>query len=200
MIGEARPDMHAELASVPAEATSPSARSGIVFWITGLSGAGKTTVGRELWSRLRSAGRPAVFLDGDVLREAIADDLGHSGEDRLRSAKRNARTCRLLAEQGLDVVCSTISMFHEVRKWNRENIVGYREIYLRVPMPELERRDPKGIYARARSGESANVVGIDVLAELPDAADIVLDNYGELDPKKAVDVIWERLIAPSAAA
>ncbi len=191
--------MHLGLASVPAGAWPPSAKSGSVFWITGLSGAGKTTVGRELWSRLRSAGRPAVFLDGDVLREAIADDLGHSGDDRLRSARRNGRTCRLLADQGLDVVCSTISMFHEVRKWNRENIGGYREIYLRVPMQELERRDPKGIYARARSDKSANVVGIDVLAEFPDAADVVLDNYGDLDAGKAVDVIWERLVTPGAA-
>ncbi len=188
--------MHAGLASVSAGVGPPSAQSGTVFWITGLSGAGKTTVGRELWSRLRSAGRAAVFLDGDVIRDAIADDLGHSGDDRRQSARRNSRTCRLLADQGLDVVCSTISMFHEVRRWNRENIVGYREIYLRVPMQELERRDPKGIYARARSDKPANVVGIDVPAEFPDAADVVLDNYGGLDPEKAVDLIWERLVAP----
>jgi len=168
--------MHAGLASVSAGVGPPSAQSGTVFWITGLSGAGKTTVGRELWSRLRSAGRAAVFLDGDVIRDAIADDLGHSGDDRRQSARRNSRTCRLLADQGLDVVCSTISMFHEVRRWNRENIVGYREIYLRVPMHELERRDPKGIYARARSDKPANVVGIDVPAEFPDAADVVLDS------------------------
>lgn len=186
-------------ASVPAGARPASARSGSVFWITGLSGAGKTTVGRELWSRLRSAGRTAVFLDGDVLRDAIADDLGHSGDDRLRSARRNSRTCRMLADQGLDVVCSTISMFREVRQWNRENIVGYREIYLRVPMHELESRDHKRIYLRARSGKLANVVGIDVPAELPDAADLVLDNYGELGPEKAVDLIWERLVAPGGA-
>src|SRR5947209_16343482 len=113
--------MHAGLASASAEVRPPPAQSGTVFWITGLSGAGKTTVGRELWSRLRSAGRTAVFLDGDVLRDAISDDLGHSGDDRLRSARRNSRTCRLLADQGLDVVCSTISMFREVRQWNREN-------------------------------------------------------------------------------
>ena len=186
-------------ASVPAAARPVSARAGSVFWITGLSGAGKTTVGRELWSRLRSAGRTAVFLDGDVLRDAISDDLGHSGDDRLRSARRNSRTCRLLADQGLDVVCSTISMFREVRQWNRENIVGYREIYLRVPMHELESRDHKRIYLRARSGKLANVVGIDVPAELPDAADLVLDNYGELDPEKAADLIWERLVAPGGA-
>ena len=66
---------------------------------------------------------------------------------------RNARLCRMLASQGGDVVCPTISMFHEVQRWNRENIPGYREIYLRVPMEELQRRDAKGIYAAAKRGE-----------------------------------------------
>ena len=102
--------------------------SGRVFWITGLSGAGKTTVGQELWTRLRAAGRPVTFLDGDALRAVIAEDLGYSAGNRRRSAMRNARLCRLLAEQGTDVVCATISLFHEVQRWNRENILDYREI------------------------------------------------------------------------
>jgi len=106
------------------------ASPGRVFWITGLSGAGKTTVGRELSKRLRAAGRPVTFLDGDTLRSVIAEDLGHSAGNRRRSAMRNARLCRLLAEQGVDVVCATISLFHEVQSWNRENIPGYCEICL----------------------------------------------------------------------
>ena len=140
---------------------------GRVFWLTGLSGAGKTTLGRELWRRLRADGRPATFLDGDALRAAIADDLGHTAEDRKQSAMRNARLCRLLAQQGFDVVCATISLLHEVQRWNRQNIPGYHEIYLRVPMEELRRRDNKGIYADARLGSRRNVVGIDVTAEIP---------------------------------
>jgi adenylylsulfate kinase-like enzyme len=167
---------------------------GRVYWITGLSGSGKTTLGRELASRLRATGRPVTFLDGDALRSAIAEDLGHSAGDRRRSAMRNARLCRLLAEQGADVVCATISLFHEVQRWNRENIPGYREIYLRVPIAELRRRDSKGIYARAQRGEAPNVVGIDVAAEAPEAPDLVLDNYGALDVATAVD----RILALSA--
>jgi glutamine kinase len=165
------------------------ASMGRVFWITGLSGAGKTTVGRELCSRLRATGRPVSFLDGDALRAAIAEELGHSIADRQLSAMRNARLCRLLAEQGADVVCATISLFHEVQRWNRENIPGYREIYLRVPIHELRRRDSKGIYAGAQRGDACDVVGLDVPAEVPEAPDLVLDNYGALGVVAAVDRI-----------
>ncbi|SPF33447.1 conserved hypothetical protein [Candidatus Sulfotelmatobacter kueseliae] len=165
------------------------ASPGRVFWVTGLSGAGKTTVGRELWSRLRASGRQVFFLDGDALRAVIAEDLGHSADNRRRSAMRNARLCRLLAGQGADVVCATISLFHEVQRWNRENIPGYREIYLRVPIDELRRRDSKGIYAGAQCGDARNVVGLDVPAEYPEAPDLVLDNYGALDVATAADRI-----------
>jgi len=165
------------------------ASPGRVFWITGLSGAGKTTVGRELWSRLRAAGRPVTFLDGDALRAVIAEDLGHGAGNRRRSAMRNARLCRLLAGQGIDVVCATISLFHEVQRWNRKNIPGYREIYLRVPIDELRHRDSKGIYAGAQRGDVRDVVGLDVPAEAPEAPDLVLDNYGALDVATAVDRI-----------
>ncbi|MFZ0638316.1 MAG: adenylyl-sulfate kinase [Candidatus Acidiferrales bacterium] len=162
---------------------------GRVFWITGLSGTGKTTLGRELCGRLRACGRPVTFLDGDVLRAVIAEDLGHSASNRRMSAMRNARLCRMLAQQGADVVCATISLFHDVQRWNRANIPGYREIYLQVPMEELRRRDVKGIYGRAERGDLYDVVGLDVPAETPEAPDLVLENYGELDVATAVDRI-----------
>ena len=157
--------------------------------LPGYPAPARQPLGRELWSRLRAAGRPVTFLDGDALRAAIAEDLDHSAGDRRRSAMRNARLCRLLAEQGADVVCATISLFHEVQRWNRENIPGYREIYLRVPMDELRRRDSKGIYAAAQRGDARDVVGLDVPAEAPEAPDLVLDNYGALDVATAVDRI-----------
>jgi adenylylsulfate kinase-like enzyme/phosphohistidine swiveling domain-containing protein len=130
------------------------------------------------------------LLDGDALREVIAEDLGHSTGNRRNSAMRNARLCRMLSSQGADVVCPTISLFHEVQRWNRENIPGYCEIYLRVPMDELQRRDSKGIYAAAHRGDLRDVVGLDVPAEVPEAPDLTLDNFGALDSSGAVEQIW----------
>ena len=153
-------------------------------------------------TRLHAAGRPVIFLDGDALRAAIAEDLGHTAANRRRSAMRNARLCQMLAAQGMDVVCATISLFHEVQRWNRENIPGYREIYLRVPMEELRRRDSKGIYARAQRGDTRNVVGLDVPAEAPEAPDLVLDNYGALDVQRRSTASWRcagRMASASAA-
>jgi glutamine kinase len=164
-----------------------------VYWITGLSGAGKTTVASELWRRLRAAGRSAVLLDGDALRSVIADDLGHTLGNRHQSAMRNARLCALLASQGEDVVCATISLFHDVQRWNRENIPGYCEVLLRVPMEELRRRDFKGVYTGGR-GDARNVVGVDLPAELPESPDLILENHGALDSEAAVERIWAECV------
>jgi cytidine diphosphoramidate kinase len=148
---------------------------GRVFWITGLSAAGKTTIGRALLSHLRASGSRAVLLDGDTLRAAISNDLGYSPDNRRTAAMRNGMICCMLAEQGLDIVCSTISLFHEVQRWNRENIPRYHEIFIRVPLEELKRRDTKGLYAANSDGWATNLVGLDIPAELPETPDLILD-------------------------
>lgn len=167
---------------------------GQVFWITGVTGTGKTTVGELLHRRLLQAGRNAVFLDGDALRATISDDLGYSAADRRTSALRNSRLCRLIAAQGADVVCSTISLFHEVQQWNRENIAVYREIYLRAPREELERRDSKQIYSRVRSGSLKDVTGVDIQAEEPRWPDLTFDNWGDVTPQEVVEKIWTSFV------
>ena len=139
-----------------------------------------------------------MFLDGDALRTAIAEDLGHGSAGRRRSAMRNARLCRLLARQGTDVVCATISLFHEVQRWNRANIPGYCEIFLRVPLEELRRRDRKGIYAAAAERATPHVVGLDLPAELPEAPDLVLENFGTLDAGAALERIWNECVERTA--
>jgi len=163
--------------------------SGTVWWITGLSGAGKSTVGRLVRDALTRRGRPALLLDGDTLRHVLGEESAHSDEDRRRLAMTYARLAREIASQGIDAVCATVSMFHSVRDWNRANIPGYKEIYLRVPMAEVERRAPHGLYARSRRGEQPNVVGVDIRAEEPASPDLVIDNFGEIDPARAVERI-----------
>ena len=101
-------------------------KAGSVFWFTGLSGAGKTTIGRLFFGLLRERNPAVVFLDGDILREVFGNDLGHSREERLKSAMRNSRLCKMLSDQGIDVVCATISLFRECQEWNRAHIPGYQ--------------------------------------------------------------------------
>ena len=160
-----------------------------VYWLTGLSGAGKTTIGRLWYERLKASGEPVVFLDGDELREAIGDDLGYTEADRRKSAMRNARLCALLGRQGLNVVCCTISMFDAVREWNRANIPGYFEVYVKASMDTLRRRDQKGLY----SIQKQNVAGVDFQVEEPKAPDLILENDGQKTPEEQVQILlWSR--------
>ena len=152
---------------------------GRVIWITGLSGAGKSTLAHELVARLRALGDVVVILDGDELREvfgAVSVNLkNHSREARLALAIQYAHMCRILAQQGLTVVIATISLFKKVHVWNRANLPGYFEVYLKVPVEELRRRDPKGIYHRFDAGELTDVAGLDVPIDEPEAADWVVE-------------------------
>jgi adenylylsulfate kinase len=161
--------------------------TGTVYWITGLAGAGKTTVAHLLHLYIRARRPNVVLLDGDILREVYGDDLGHDQNDRRQVAWRNARLCLILSSQGIDVVCATISMFKEIRAWNREHIPSYREVYLRVPMSVLVERDQKGLYSRALAGETENVLGVDIHPEEPEAPDLVIDNDGSITPTQIVE-------------
>jgi adenylylsulfate kinase len=165
---------------------------GRVFWITGLSGAGKSTVAGHLVRRFRDHAVPAILLDGDRLRAAIAPKAGHGESDRRALAFAYARLCGELAGQGFVVVCATVSMFQVVRDWSRASVRGYREIYLRVPLSEIRARDPKGLY---RAG-AADVVGVDVPAEEPANPDMTIENYGACGPEAACDRIWTDLVEP----
>ena len=160
-----------------------------VYWLTGLSGAGKTTIGRLWYARLKSAGETAVFLDGDELRQVFGNSFGYTFEDRLKAAMNYARLCALLSRQGLTVVCCTISMFDSVRAWNRENIPGYVEVYIKASIETLRQRDQKGIYSAGKQ----NVAGVDFQVELPKAPDLILENDGQTTPEEQVDILYSTI-------
>jgi len=153
--------------------------AGRVVWITGLSGAGKTTLATELAQRLRGAAQAVISLDGDDLRriwgDSPTDEAGYGREERIALAIRYARLAKLLSSQDHVVIVATISLFREVHVWNRKNIPGYFEVYLRAQLDELRRRDPKGIYRRYEAGELKNVAGLDLEIDEPESPDLLLD-------------------------
>lgn len=159
---------------------------GIVVWITGLSGAGKSTIARTCAELLRADGTLPAVLDGDEFRAAVGDDLGHDHDGRLKNAYRLARFAQYLARQGHIVLCATMSLFHEVQAWNRANAPRYLEVYVRVSLDRLVARDPKGLYARARRGEVSGVVAVDLPFAEPLKPDLVLDNEVELEDVRAL--------------
>lgn len=161
---------------------------GYVYWVTGLSGAGKTTVGSKLYEYLHKVNTNIVLLDGDVLRD-IFKCYDYSYEGRKNLGYQYARLCKMLNDQGLDIIICTVVMFEEIRRWNRNNIQNYREIYLEVDIEELIRRDKKGLYSAAKEKREGNVPGINMNVELPLNADITIHNYGVVTPDKAVEMI-----------
>lgn len=162
---------------------------GTVYWITGLSGAGKTTIGKLLYERIKEKHSNTVFLDGDVLRKVFGYDLGYTKEERRKCAMRYARLCAMLQEQNMNVICCTISMFDSVREWNKENIVEYIEIYVKVSMDTLKARDQKGLYSGMIGEIQKEVVGISMDIEEPKCPDLILENDGRRTPKEQVERI-----------
>ncbi len=174
-------------------AMSASPQSG-VLWITGFSASGKTTVARKVVARLRRDGRPTVFLDGDDLRSIFSQKFGYGRDERVELAKIYFRLCSHLAAQGLSVVISAVAMYDEVREWLRANVSSSVEVFLDVPREIRLERDgrTKGVY---RQDLGPN----DDLYDVPKAADLVIENYGSVDPDVAADRIAEHFLARSAA-
>lgn len=162
---------------------------GRVYWITGLSGAGKTTIGTALYEKLRDNKSNVVILDGDKLRWAHGGVFGYSEEERRKGALFNAKLCHILAEQGIDVVCCTISMYDSVRAWSRANNAKYTEVYLKVSMDTLMKRDKKGLY----SSHAENLVGVTMKMEEPKNPDVLVHNDGQ----ENVEDIVERILLKS---
>ncbi len=149
-------------------------KPGLVLWFTGLSGAGKTTTARALLRPLRDVGMQVELLDGDELRSVISKGLGFSREDRMENIRRIVYISKLLSRNGITVMVSAITPYREMREMARSELTGYVEIYVDCPLDECERRDVKGLYAKARNSELSHFTGIGDPYEQPEQPDIVI--------------------------
>ena len=159
--------------------------NGRVYWITGLSNAGKTTIGNALYYELRQEIDNVVLLDGDIMKRIASgsDKAGYEKADRLTRARRYSLMAKLLADQGICVIVCAIAMFDEIRDWNRKNIKGYVEVFLDVPFEILKKRDKKGLFK------------VDEFVQYPKSPDLILKNDGTVSIRTIVRQI--RDIIPS---
>jgi len=151
------------------------------LWFTGLSGAGKSTIANLLERRLHAQGYHTYLLDGDNLRHGLNRDLGFTAEARVENVRRVAEVAHLMADAGLIVLVCVISPFRSERRFARElfDPDEFVEVFVDTPLEECERRDPKGLYRKARAGEISNFTGIDSPYEAPEAPEVHLHTSGQ---------------------
>ncbi|UQS13061.1 adenylyl-sulfate kinase [Pseudomonas sp. HS6] len=166
----------------------------VVLWFTGLSGAGKSTIANALEQALLEEHRHTYLLDGDNIRLGLCRDLKFSDQDRTENIRRVAEVAKLFVDAGLIVVSAFISPFRRDRALAREVIgdASFIEVYIATSLEECERRDTKGLYAKARSGELKNFTGIDSSYEPPEAPDVRIDTLKD-DVSVAVRKIMQFL-------
>ena len=152
---------------------------GFTVWLTGLSGAGKSTIADQLERELRARDVPIEVLDGDVVRTHLSKGLGFSREDRDTNILRIAFVASLLTRHGVGVITAAISPYEEARRQARAQIGDFVEVYVRCPIEELTRRDVKGLYEKALRGEIANFTGVSDPYEAPSNPEVVVETDKE---------------------
>ena len=153
------------------------AQKPMIFWFTGLSGSGKSTIADLVEAKLHARGMHTILLDGDNMRHGLNRDLGFTDADRVENIRRVGEVAKLMIDAGLVVLCSFISPFAAERRMVRE-LVGpneFVEIFVDVPIEECIKRDPKGLYARAIAGSLPNFTGINSPYEYPENPEIRID-------------------------
>ena len=164
-------------------------------WMTGLSGAGKSTIANIVEKKLHSLGKHTYILDGDNVRHGLNRDLGFTDAERVENIRRVAEVAKLMTDAGLIVLVSFISPFKAERRLAREKFEDgeFLEVFVDASLRTVEERDPKGLYKKARRGEILNFTGIDSPYERPDNAELIIDT-DTLSPEEAADKIIDLLI------
>jgi len=164
----------------------------MVIWITGLPGAGKTTIAKLLFEALRNKNVQTVLLDGDSLRQALGD-YNYDTHSRNQLALTYARLANMFSQQKTIAICATVSMFDSVRDWNRENIESYFEVYVKVSPDILKLRNQKELHSKAVLGQEINVHGFDLAIEEPKNSHLIINNDGNILPQEHVLTILREL-------
>jgi bifunctional enzyme CysN/CysC len=166
-----------------------------VVWFTGLSGAGKSTIAGLVEERLQERGVATYLLDGDVVRAGLSSDLGFTDADRAENIRRAGEVAALMADAGLVVLVAFISPFRAEREAARRRFTDgeFVEVHVDVTLAEAERRDPKGLYAKARAGLIPEFTGIDSPYEPPERPDLLLDT-NVVDAATAADALVALLV------
>lgn len=166
-----------------------------VLWLTGLSGAGKSTIANLVERALTAEHKHTYILDGDNIRHGLSSDLGFAATDRIENIRRVSEVARLLTDAGMIVIVSLISPFQSERERARRTLVDgeFIEVFIDTPLAECERRDPKGLYRRARAGEIRGMTGIDAPYEAPQAAEIHIETVNHTPESSALIIVqWLR--------
>ena len=177
------------------EREARNGHKGAVIWLTGLSGSGKSTIGRELEKRLFAEGRQSMLLDGDHLRHGLNADLGFSPADREENIRRVAHVAHLFFEQGALTICTFVSPFAKDRDFARSLVPEgqFLEVHIAASVDECRKRDPKGIYKAADEGKVKELTGVTSPYEVPEHAEVVLPT-AELDVDACVDRLIQVLV------
>lgn len=164
-------------------------RKGFTLWFTGLSGAGKSTLANIVNRTLGERGLLTEVLDGDVIRTNLSKGLGFSKEDRDTNIRRIGWVCEVLTRNQVVAMAAAISPYREIRDELREKIGTFVEVYCKCSLDELERRDVKGLYAKARAGEIKNFTGVDDPYEAPENPEVMIDSEDEDVEESAAKII-----------
>lgn len=161
----------------------------MIIWLTGISGAGKTTIAKSIYDLLKPKLNSLIFIDGDVVREIFGNDLGFNEEDRKIQIQRIQKISLLLYSQNLNVIVAALYSEKNLLKWNRENFSNYFEVYINTPMSIVEKRDNKSLYKNAKKGKINNIVGIDIPWNAPENSDLVVSSHHKLPNVIAKEII-----------
>ena len=166
---------------------------GHVIWLMGPTGSGKTTIAKELVARLNSFAISAVNYDGDEIRNMLGPNLGFSKKDRLKVIKRIVYLAEKSAAAGTMVIVSALTAHDDARKYIVEHIQSLTKVYIKCELEECMKRDPKGLYEKARKGEIDTLIVYNTPYVAPDSSDLIIDSQ-HLSPDKSVDKLVDYLI------